>query len=62
MRQQLKAGQQCVACLAGTMQVRSTYGHEGWHTRYLVCAKCGMRCQQVMPASEVRRRKKKIVC
>ena len=57
MRQQLTAGCQCVRCMSGTMQVRSVYGHDGWHTRYLICSKCGCRDQQILKADEVRRRK-----
>ncbi len=53
---QLTPGDQCNACFAGRMKVRSVYDSGGWHTRYLICTKCGQRCQHVVPADEVKRR------
>lgn len=54
----LTSGCQCNACLAGTMQTRSVYSRSEWHTRYLVCDRCGHKSQEVVEASRVSRRKR----
>lgn len=54
---QVGSGDQCTACLAGTMQTRSVYDGKKWHTRYLVCDRCGQRSKQVIPIESVHRRK-----